>query len=588
MRPRIASRFFDELIRHGTTTAAAYCSVHPQSVDAFFAEAAKRDMLMVGGKVMMDRNAPPALLRHAAIELRRQQGRHRQKWHGKGRAHYAITPRFAITSTPEQMEMAEALAREYPGLPHPDPCRREPRRDRLRARALSRTCRDYLGIYERYHLLGPKTLLGHCIHLSHREVRSAGRDAARWRCSARPRTCSSARGCSTTSGCTRTAPASRWRPMSAAAPATRCCGRWTRATRCCSCAASGSTRCARSTTMTLGNARALGLEGTHRLARAGHGRRHRGARCRAPRRRWPSGMETIVTHLREELFLLQTCGDDRAVVETYVAGKPMKSTLPSSAELAQSGRMSNYLDRSGLKVDAQLANFVENEALPGTRVSAEPVLVGAWPAWSRDLMPTQPASCWRSATGCSPRSTTGTARTARLPPTRQATRPSSSEIGYLVPSPPTSPIETTGLDPEISTLCGPQLVVPVSNARYALNAANARWGSLYDALYGTDAICARGRAGARQGLQSESAARRSSRAAAQFLDEAFPLDARQPCRRHRLPRGRRDGGHRRLAVDTAAGPHRRSRTRRSSSAMAATEERGRASCSAPRAARRSS
>ena len=60
----IASAFFDELIRNGTTTAAAYCSVHPQSVDAFFAEAEKRNMLMIGGKVMMDRNAPEALLRH--------------------------------------------------------------------------------------------------------------------------------------------------------------------------------------------------------------------------------------------------------------------------------------------------------------------------------------------------------------------------------------------------------------------------------------------------------------------------------------------------------------------------------------------
>ena len=112
---RIASLFFDELVRHGTTTAAAYCSVHPQSVDAFFSEAAKRDMLMVGGKVMMDRNAPPGLLdtpqsgyddTKAGIA----------KWHGKGRAHYAITPRFAITSTHEQMAMAEALAREYPDL----------------------------------------------------------------------------------------------------------------------------------------------------------------------------------------------------------------------------------------------------------------------------------------------------------------------------------------------------------------------------------------------------------------------------------------------------------------------------------------
>jgi guanine deaminase len=112
---RIASRFFDELIRHGTTTAAAYCSVHPQSVDAFFSEAGKRDMLMVGGKVMMDRNAPEAL-RDTPQSAYDDSKRLLQKWHGQGRAHYAITPRFAITSSHEQMEMAEALAKEYPDV----------------------------------------------------------------------------------------------------------------------------------------------------------------------------------------------------------------------------------------------------------------------------------------------------------------------------------------------------------------------------------------------------------------------------------------------------------------------------------------
>src|SRR5690606_10118901 len=112
---RVASSFFDTLLRHGTTTASAYCTVHPQSVDAFFDEAGKRNMLMLGGKVMMDRNAPPGLLDTA------QSGYDDTKagiarWHGRGRAHYVITPRFAITSTPAQMEAVQALAREHPDL----------------------------------------------------------------------------------------------------------------------------------------------------------------------------------------------------------------------------------------------------------------------------------------------------------------------------------------------------------------------------------------------------------------------------------------------------------------------------------------
>jgi len=110
---RIASAFFDTLIRHGTTTAAAYCSVHPASAEAFFAEAARRNMLMIGGKCMMDRNCPDELQDTA------QKGYDEtkyliEKWHGNGRNLYAITPRFAITSSPEQMEMVAALIKEFP------------------------------------------------------------------------------------------------------------------------------------------------------------------------------------------------------------------------------------------------------------------------------------------------------------------------------------------------------------------------------------------------------------------------------------------------------------------------------------------
>ncbi|XUY26079.1 guanine deaminase [Agrobacterium sp. rho-8.1] len=165
---RIATHFYDELVRHGTTTAVAYCSVHKTSADAFFAEAMKRNMLMVGGKVMMDRNAPQGLLDTPQLgydETRQVIA----DWHGKGRNHVAITPRFAITSTPQQMEAAQALAQEFPDLfiqTHLSENLDE----------IKYTCElypdaiDYTDIYVRYGLMGDKTLLGHAIHLSDREA----------------------------------------------------------------------------------------------------------------------------------------------------------------------------------------------------------------------------------------------------------------------------------------------------------------------------------------------------------------------------------------------------------------------------------
>ena len=164
----MAARFFDEIIANGTTTTVAYCSSHKSSADAYFAEAERRNMRMIGGKVLMDRNAPEG------VRDTPQSGYDDSKaliatWHGKGRAHYAITPRFAITSTPAQMESAQALAAEHPDCyiqTHLD----ENHAEIEQTMALYPDAPDYLGIYEQYGLLRANALLGHCIHMQPREI----------------------------------------------------------------------------------------------------------------------------------------------------------------------------------------------------------------------------------------------------------------------------------------------------------------------------------------------------------------------------------------------------------------------------------
>src|SRR3990167_3418406 len=109
----VAGLFLDELISNGVTTAAVFGSSHVGSADAFFAEAYARGMCMIGGKTLMDRNAP------ADVCDTPRSGYNDSKalidrWHGKDRLHYAITPRFAITSTHEQLELAGALLRAHP------------------------------------------------------------------------------------------------------------------------------------------------------------------------------------------------------------------------------------------------------------------------------------------------------------------------------------------------------------------------------------------------------------------------------------------------------------------------------------------
>ena len=319
---RIAGRFFDELIRHGTTTAATYCTVHKASAEAFFAEAEERNMLMLGGKVMMDRNAP------AALTDTPQQGYDETKalidqWHGRARIHYAITPRFAITSSPEQLEMAEALAREFPDL-HIQTHLSENLAEIEFAKELYPNLGDYTGIYERYHLLGPKTLLGHSIHLSHREVEVLAE------------TRSVAVFC----------PTSNLFIGSGLFDYDRLHGRGMRIAVATDVGGGTSYSMLRTLDegykalqlrgqrlsplnafylMTLGNARALSLEGRIGGIVPGADADLVVLDSRATPQ-MALRMETVDS-LGNELFLLQTCGDDRAVSEVYVAGRAVKSGL---------------------------------------------------------------------------------------------------------------------------------------------------------------------------------------------------------------------------------------------------------------------
>jgi len=161
--------FFDELLRHGTTTAAVFPSVHAESVDAFFHAAERRGLRMAAGKVMMDRHCPQAVRDDAESSYRDSQaliGR----WHGRGRLAYAVTPRFAPTSTERQLELAGRLAREHSGVllqTHLSENQEEVRW----VRELFPWARNYLEVYERYGMVRTGALFAHCLYLDDGEWR---------------------------------------------------------------------------------------------------------------------------------------------------------------------------------------------------------------------------------------------------------------------------------------------------------------------------------------------------------------------------------------------------------------------------------
>ncbi len=314
---RNAEFFLDELARNGTTTALVYCSAHPVSADVLFTAAHKRNAGMIAGNAIMNRNGPPGLLAPARTAIADSRDLIR-RWHGTGRQRYAVTPRFAITSTDEQLAAAGALLKEFPTVLMQTHLA-ENHDEIATVRRLFPTDPSYTAVYERFGLLGPRSLLGHCIHLDDAEVAllrdtqsvavfcptsnlfigSGLFDYDRLNAADVRIALATDVGGGTSYSMLRTA-AEAYKVMQLQGqnlPAL-----------------------AAFDLMTRGNATALGLEKEIGMiapgafadlvvldARATHAMAHR--------------ME-VARNLEEELFVLMTMGDDRAVRQTYIAGRP--------------------------------------------------------------------------------------------------------------------------------------------------------------------------------------------------------------------------------------------------------------------------
>ena len=316
----VARFFLDELTRCGTTTAMVYCTVHPESVDAFFAESARRGARMIAGKVMMDRNAPEGLRDDP------QRGYDESKaliarWSGRGRLAYAVTPRFAVTSSDAQLEAAGALAREHPDC-YVQTHLSENHAEIALVKQLFPWTKTYLQVYERYGLLGTRSVFGHCIHLEPSEIAALGQtrsvavfcptsnlflgsglfDMSGLQDAAVRVALATDVGGGTSYSMLQTA-AEGYKVLQLRGQS------WPAAQA--------------FYQMTLGNARALELD--ERIGSLAVGKEadlvvldSRATPAMAHR------MESVADDLDEECFILMMMGDDRAVSQTYIAGRPAK------------------------------------------------------------------------------------------------------------------------------------------------------------------------------------------------------------------------------------------------------------------------
>jgi guanine deaminase len=166
----VADFFADELLRNGTTTALVFATVHPQSVDAIFETALRHNMRLLAGKVMMDKNCPEELRDDARTGY--ADSLHLiEKWHGKGRLSYAITPRFAVTSSEGQLAEAGRLAKERSDVYVHTHLAENSDEVELIARQFSWS-RSYLDVYDQFGLVRERSVFAHCLHLDEQDRRA--------------------------------------------------------------------------------------------------------------------------------------------------------------------------------------------------------------------------------------------------------------------------------------------------------------------------------------------------------------------------------------------------------------------------------
>lgn len=166
----VANVFLDELLNNGTTTALVFGTVHAHSADAIFEAAAARDMRLIAGKVLMDCNCPEELM-DTAISGYNDSKALIERWHGHARLGYAITPRFALTSTEEQLRAAGTLAREYPDVWIHTHLAENTEEVRQIARQFP-SSRSYLDVYDQFDLLRERSVFAHCLHMDEQDRKS--------------------------------------------------------------------------------------------------------------------------------------------------------------------------------------------------------------------------------------------------------------------------------------------------------------------------------------------------------------------------------------------------------------------------------